>query len=376
MPDTPRIPTAGTDSWPSPPLAASLPHKVSLAAQTAGILRSALESGQWGRWLPGEHELSGQLHVSRVTLRRALDQLRREGWLRSSQGRRREILHAEGRGRPAASTRVVLLTASPVHTLHPFAIYWMDCLRGHLAEAGYHLEIHARRAAFGSHVSHTLQAMGSEFQPAAWVLYRSTEQIQRWFSERGFACLITGSRHAGIDLPSVDIDYRATCRHAAGQFFGRGHRQLVLLNPESGAAGDLESEQGFLEAVAQKGPAVSGVIVRHDGTVTGICNRLDQLFKRPVPPTAFLVSRPTHVLTVVGCLMHSGLRFARDVALISRDDDSFLEAMVPTVARYSSSPTIFASKVSKVVLDLVRRVGSPRSDMRIMPHFVPGQTLG
>lgn len=376
MPDVPRIAPPAEVSASQPPLLGHLPQRASLVAQTATILRGALETGQWGRWLPGEHELCTQLHVSRVTLRRALDQLRREGRLRSSQGRRREILHVEGRGRAVASTRVVLLTPSPLHTLHPFAIYWIDCLRGHLAEAGYHLEIHTSRAAFGSHLSHTLQAMSSESQPAGWVLYRSTEQMQRWFSEHGFPCLITGSRHAGVDLPSVDIDYRATCRHAAGQFLARGHRQLVLLNPESGAAGDLESEQGFQEAISQKGPAVSGAVVRHDGTISGICNRLDQLLKRPLPPTAFLVSRPTHVLTVVSYLMHRGLRFSKDVALISRDDDSFLEAMMPTIARYSSSPTVFASKVSKVVLDLVRHAASPPADLRIMPHFLAGQTLG
>ena len=63
------------------------------------------------------------------------------------------------------------------------------------------------------------------------------------------------------------------------------------------------------------------------------------------------------------------------MALISRDDDSFLESIVPVVARYSSSPTVFAGKISRLVLEIVRGAALSRADIRIMPKFVPGQTL-
>ncbi len=129
---------------------------------------------------------------------------------------------------------------------------------------------------------HALQALADRLRPAGWVLYYSTDQMQQWFSERALPCVITGSRRQKVRLPSFDTDYRAGCRHAAGQFLARGHRRLILLNPDSGAAGEFESEQGFQEAVkATRSAQVQATVLRHDGTVAGICGKLQGLMQGP-----------------------------------------------------------------------------------------------
>ena len=245
--------------------------------------------------------------------------------MRSRQGKRRHIVPRPGV--PGFEQPRDFADRSPLHLLHPFTIYWMDCLREHLNEAGYHLEIHTGPAAFGAGAERSLTQMQKQFRPAGWVLYRSNERMQHWFSAQSQPCVIAGSRHANIGLPSVDVDYRATCRHAVGQFLARKHQQLVFLNPESGAAGDLESEQGFLEAAkSSRNDEVQAAVVRHDGTVQGICNKLDHLLERPHRPTAILVARPAFVLTVLSHLLRKKMNLPRDVALISRDDDCFWKA--------------------------------------------------
>lgn len=47
----------------------------SLVAQAAGALKESILAGVWVGTLPGEHELCGHLHVSRVTLRKDLYEL-------------------------------------------------------------------------------------------------------------------------------------------------------------------------------------------------------------------------------------------------------------------------------------------------------------
>ena len=356
--------------------APTVPQKISLVTQTAGILRNNIQAGFWAGELPGEHDLCAQLQVSRVTLRQALKELRQEGWLCSRQGKRHGIARRSRRA-AGANRRVVLLTESPLHLLQPFTIYWMDCLREHLNEAGYRLEIHTRGAAFGANGENALAQMQSLYHPAGWVLYRSNDRMQHWFSAQALPCVIAGSRHAGIRLPSVDVDYRAACRHAAGQFILRKHKHIVFLNPASGAAGDLESEEGFLAgAKGARNGDVEALVVHHDGTVRGICTKVDLLLARPHRPTAFLVSRPAFVLTVLSHLLSRKLELPRDVALISRDNESFLESMVPTIACYSSKPPLLARKISRKVLAVVRGEALSSIDTRIMPVFVPGQTLG
>ena len=255
-------------------------------------------------------------------------------------------------------------------------VCWVDGLREQLANANFYLQIHVSRSPYGSMSDHAFKVLTQTIHPAAWVLYQSTHQMQQRFSAAALPCVITGSRHPEIELPGVDLDYRATCRHAAGQFLARGHRRFVLLNPETGTQGELQSEQGFCEAVAQStASVVEASIVRHDRTVAGICSRLDAVFRRPAPPTALLVSRPLHVLTTVGYLLRRGIGIPRDVAVISRDDELFLEHMLPSMARYRSKPTAFAHKLSKLVLELAGGGGLVPVDHRIMPDFVRGDSF-
>lgn len=75
-------------------------------------------------------------------------------------------------------------------------------------------------------------------------------------------------------------------------------------------------------------------------------------------------------------LMARGLRYPQDVALISRDDDTFLESMVPSVARYSLDLSLFARTISKLVVAMARSGVVDPKDIRLMPKFVPGRTLG
>ena len=138
----------------------AVPRRVSLAAQTASILRDEIKSGRWQQWLPGEHDLCARLHVSRVTVRSALRRLEQEGWLRASQGRRRDIAVPQThRRRAAANTRVILLTADPLLSLPAFAVFWVDGLREQLSDAGFHLEVHTSRSFYGSRSSHSLKAL-------------------------------------------------------------------------------------------------------------------------------------------------------------------------------------------------------------------------
>ena len=355
-----------------------LPQKQSLVTQTVAVLREEITSGAWAQGLPAERKLCGQLVISRGTLRAALALLRQEGVVKVSQGRGSQVVSSGWKTRRAGvGNHLVLLTPQPLHVLTPFAIYWIDNLREHLGEAGYRLEVRPERNCYVSHPDHALEALDQRERPVAWVLCGTTATMQQWFSKRAVPSVIIGSRHQGVALPSVDRDLPAACRHAVGAFFARGHRRLVLLNPKSGLAGDLECERSFCDAAAKFQTGNSeALIAHHNGTPPDICARFNALLQRRPPPTGFLVSGPKYTVTALGFLIRRGLRLPNDAALIGRDDDSFMEYVVPTVARYATDPTLFARKVSRTVLRLMQGGDVPARDYRVMPRFVPGETLG
>ena len=354
-----------------------LPQKQSLLAQTYAVLKEEIQAGAWARWLPGEWDLCEQLKVSRRTLRGALAQLEHEGLIKGGRGRRRQIRRA---GKtvftPPASNTVILLTSEQLALRPSFSMFLLDDLRQHLSAAGYRLEVHFHAANQARRPGPALEQLVKRAEPAGWLLSSMTAPTQRWFSQRGLPCVIIGSRHEGVALPSVDIDFRALCRHAAGLLLGKGHARLALLNPRSGLAGDIESERGFKEAIERFHPGGQAIIAQHDGTAKGLCDRLQMVLRTQAPGTGLLVSGSKYALMTLCFLLRRGLRLPQDAALISRDEDAFMQYAIPTIAHYSANPTVLARKVSRIFLQLVRfGVNEPR-DYRVMPRFVPGDTLG
>ena len=353
-----------------------IPQRSSLAAQAADILREEIHSGVWSQCLPGEMELCERLQVSRVTLRAALAQLQRERLVKAGQGRRREIIKMRPRvRRKTASKQVIFLLTHPLSVTPQFVLFLIDDLRERLSRDGYQLETLTHAASYIARPERTLQALIARHQPAGWILCQSTPAMQQWFSARNLPCVISGSRPSVIELPAIDVDYHALCRHAASRFLAKGHRHLGLVNPQPVLAGDRESEHGFRDGVSHH-PESRITFCHHDGTRDNVCAQLDRLLNVPDRPTALLVSRANHVLTVLGHLSRRGLKVPQDMALISRDDDPVLQHVVPTVARYTTDSALFARKLCRLVLEVVRSgVIRPRRQ-QLMPHFLPGETLG
>jgi DNA-binding LacI/PurR family transcriptional regulator len=172
------------------------------------------------------------------------------------------------------------------------------------------------------------------------------------------------------------MDHDAMCPHAVNQLISRGHKRLTLITPKPVTAGDIRTEIAFVEAAAQKRTSgIHGDVMRHDGTVAAVCARVDNLMSRSQPPTALLVSRGAHFLTVMTHLLSSGARIPHDVALIACEDECYLEAITPTVARYSKNPKAFVANASRLVMNMIRGTGRIE-ECKIMPRFIRGQTLG
>lgn len=352
-----------------------LPPRVSLVSQAARVLREQLANGVWKNHLPGERTLSERLGVSRPTVRAALDLLRREGWLEVTHGRATRILKS---GRPSDTliSNVALLTPIPLRELPPSVLYWVDELRDKLAATSGQLDVHVLRPCFGERPTRALESLTRHSPAAAWVVYLSTEAMQRWFQAQGLPCLIAGSCVPGVKLPSVDADYRAVCRHAAGWLLAHQRRCIALVLPDIGHIGDRESEQGFLEAFAGKDEKkTTGVVLRHDGTREGIIKALESILHGPLKADGFIVARSAHVVTVITHLQRCGIRLPKDAAVISRDSDTFLEFITPAVTRYVSNSAQFGRRISQAAMQLAKNGTFPARAIRLMPQWVKGETV-
>lgn len=358
------------------PTLPAIPHRPSLIEHAAKALRDALILGAWAGHLPGERALSAQLRVSRPTLRAAIAILDREGWFKSELGKRRVILALPSKPGPSDSRTIALLSPLPLTDLVPFAHVWTDSLREFFSKAGYELQIHIGRRWWHSMTPQRELASITEKNPAAvWVLFSGTERIQRWFAGSSIPCVTSGSAHVGIQLPSVDLNHRATCRHAAGQFLSAGHQRVVFMRQGPSNAGDFESERGFFEAFGAR-VGTHAWVAEHDGTATGIQRKLDAVLRAAPRPTGFFVTHAMPALMVASELIRRGINIPGDVSVICRDTDLFLEYFSPGIARYRVDPLVHAQRLGRLVLQCASGVSLKNRLVRLMPHFHPGESMG
>ncbi|MBI4028720.1 MAG: substrate-binding domain-containing protein [Verrucomicrobia bacterium] len=354
-----------------------IPKRSSLANQVTDILRHNLDEPEWADGLPSERALCDGLQVSRPTLRAALDMFRYEGALRFSQNRRKRIPVTNRKVRGLTGRKVIgFLTSEPMHGLYHSTIFTIDELRRHLHNAGFGLEVRADPRLKRQNPTGILEEFADQIKTDCWVLHRASAGVQKWFAERRIRAIVLGTCHRGIQFPSIDFDYGAVGRHAAGVLLSKGHRQIALLAHQTGLAGDLARASGFLE-VAQtiRRDGATPLVWYHDGTPADTRSALHRLFRTRNAPTGMAVSHAIHVLSVMTQLMNDGIRIPRDVSLISCDDQMFMAYLTPSVARYRFDWNAYAARLARMVARLANTGTLANRAIQIMPQFQNGDSL-
>lgn len=355
-----------------------LPNRTAVA-QVMLQLREAISAGTWREWLPNERELCRDLQVSRSTLRQALTQLAREGFTKPHHGVGHQILKTR-QHTDHADTQIqsfALLSPLPLTQLRPSIALWVDELKDLLHAAGYQLHFHCNRSLYQSDSGAGLQRLLRREPHTCWILVLASAPMQQWFAQRDIPCLIAGSLYPGIRLPSIDVDYRAVTRHAAGVLLRHGHRKIMLFNRSLQGAGEIESEIGFLEAARTAPHAdVEPMIVRYEESVNSVVNYVRRFLEQKKRPTGLIVANSNYYLATVTELTRRGMRIPADISVISRDDDPFLNYMLPAPARYLNDPRAFAAKCRTLALQIVEHGMDAARHVRIIPRFEAGESVG
>lgn len=350
---------------------------MSLPAQTAAAIRTAIDNGVWRGLLPSERQLCEMFQVSRPTISTALHLLAQEGRVIIRQGRRNRLVPQVRHGSANQNRLVGLITSEPVSRLSLLPNQGISEMRTHLMKHGFVTQTLVCRARSPRVQRRKLAEFVRQNRVFCCVLISVRKEVQQWFVANSVPALVLGSCHPNIRLPSLDIDHRSVCRHAAGVFLRNGHRRMALVIPDANVAGDLASENGFREAIEQ-GPhkrEARATVVRHNGTAGDITRKLDALFDSPDAPTALLVAKPQHVFIVIIYLLKRGLTVPDTISFIARDPEYYLEIADPPISHYKFEREAFINRLSRLMLRMVAHGRLNPEPNLMFPKFFAGGTV-
>ncbi len=351
-----------------------------LQLQVVEILRKELEDGTWADFLPGERELSSKLHVSRPTLRAALEILRREKLISSSPGKPRQILVARKSRKPSMARRkktVTLVSKLPLHAMSRSRLYLLNALNRTLQENGIQLKVLNHERFYENNSSALLKPLEKNLDSGPYVLALTSLRIQEWFASHGIPSLILGSAFPGIQIPSIECDYPALGRHAAGALLGRGHRNIVMILPEEPLAGDLETELAFRSEVELKNSGNRQChLIRYSAEPGDLLLKWNRLRKKELFMTAAFSLYPDAALAILTQLLWEKTAVPENISMLCRDGDPLCNWVQPKLAHYQLPLKQFASRLSALVLQLVELGNLPMRHTAIMPDLDPGDSLG
>ena len=344
-----------------------------LAEQAAGALRDSIRLGVWGELLPSETELARRLSISRPTLRAALAQLAKDGLITTRKGARSRI--CRGRGRKLRevppSVCVINLTRNPGVSSQPLLME----MRAQFATQAIGWEEVTDWSLAGNAPGKRLATLVHGRRRVCWLLVGCTAAVQRWFQAAHLPTLVVGTCHESVELPSVDIAYKAIGWHAAGVLSRYRHTRVALVTTQPVLAGDMECINGLCSYRPPGGPPLSVSVITAGADTSALRSSLDRVLLAPKRPTAIMSIHVAPMLTVLTHLLRRGCRVPEDVSLLCRVTDIVVDAGLPELTRYRNPAIKLAHQVVRIVNGLLAGNQLSAEPCRIMPAFVPGATV-
>ncbi len=352
-----------------------MPSKRSLVSETYRVLYEAIQSGRWKTTLPGERSLCELFQISRPTLRQALQQLQNEKIIANHHGQKRHIIKRSYKKRFRHANRLIgYLCPRPAHQMQDHTNRKIAAIQHIIQQRNINFIHLVRPGCFTHSPGRALQALIRQIEADCWIIQQSNKEMQTWFEDKNIPVVISGTRHGGINLPYIDLDNKAICRHAVSLLITKNRKNICYLTTKDRMAGDLLSETGFLEGIKTKNK-VNGFVTRHSGTRKSIRHKLDLLLNSQNRPDAIVIDKANHAFSVASYLLIRGFSLPQDISLICRTESQNLSDMCPAITHYSRNIKLLAKKTAEMAIKITEENPSTSRETLLFPKLIPGESI-
>ncbi len=344
----------------------------SVAEQVASQLRKELMQERWKEAIPGRDRLARELGVHGSTVERALQQLEREGLLKSGGiGKRRRVVIEKTEPRTGALRIAIMLHDSNYRT-SPFMV-----------ELCHQLEIAGQLPFFPNK---TLSALDQsperltrfmkEISTDAWLISSGSKELLSSVVALGKPAFALFGRHAGLPIAGARPDKSPTMAQLTQRLISLRHRRISFIcacqirYPKKAKV--LEHFLNELEAAGIRTGEYN--CPDWEETQNGFIKVLDSLFSS-TPPTALILDEGYMFHAAYHYVSQRGLKVPQDVSMICMDDDPGFHWCHPAVTHITWDPQPIVRQVVRWA-DNVAKGKVDHRQILSKAQFVVGGSIG
>ncbi|MCX7799368.1 MAG: LacI family transcriptional regulator [Fimbriimonadales bacterium] len=184
--------------------------------------------------------------------------------------------------------------------------------------------------------------------------------------ERGFPFVRFFSKGDRPDEPFVDADNFGGGRIATAHLLDLGHRRVAFIRGSDRSTASNDRLAGYLCELEQRGLEPDPSLVCPILSPNDAPERLNDLMRRPDPPTALFVWSDDVALACIPALMDMGLRVPADVSIVGFDSLEVCNRSVPPLTSVRQ-PVFDMAREATRLLSLLIDGGDPAERRILFP---------
>ena len=184
--------------------------------------------------------------------------------------------------------------------------------------------------------------------------------IDRYYEDTSLPYVTTNNYQGGLD--------------ATRHLLSRGHTRISCIQGVQSSMPNKERVRGYVKAMEDEGLAQDIDIIGNEFSVQNGYLETKLLMSRAQRPTAIFALSNTIMLGALKAIREAGLRIPEDVALISFDNNLYMDYMTPSITRISQPVEDIAKLAVKILLDKIKGASNCGSQLRLSPIMVAGES--
>ena len=187
--------------------------------------------------------------------------------------------------------------------------------------------------------------------------------IDRSYPEATMPYVTTNNYQGGIDGTKALID--------------RGYRKIACIQGKLDSSANLERVRGYRDAMKQAGLEENITVCGNDFSIRNGYLETKLLLAGDISerPRALFTLSNMIALGALKAIKEAGLSIPKDMAMVTFDNNSYLDFMQPSLARISQPTVDMASLAVKILFDKIDHTSVGNTFLKLSPSFIFGDSI-